>query len=109
MRDDQLSLLQELVSNADTFTEQAAGILADIEDQTFKVSHLIECFGYFVLGGLLESGNVHVSDARLDHEMQVDAVARDLVADDRKFQRTIGAFTEHGDADSGSLGSLEQI
>ena len=62
-----------------------------------------------MLGGLLESGDVHVSDAGLDHEVQVDAVARNLVADDGKLQRIFGTFAEHRDADGRALGPLEQI
>ena len=41
VRDDQLSLLQEFVGYAYAFTEQASGILAQIEDQAFQIAHLI--------------------------------------------------------------------
>src|SRR5580698_4864027 len=109
MRDDQLSLLQEFVGYAYAFAEQSSGILAQIKHQTFQISHLIERFGNFMLGGFLESGDVHVSDAGLDHEVQVDAIARNLVADDGEFNGMIRAFPQHGDADGGSLGPLEQI
>ncbi len=44
VRDDELSLLQELVGHAYAFTEQSAGILAKIEDQTLEIAHLIEHF-----------------------------------------------------------------
>ena len=64
MRNDQLSLTQELVSNADAFVEQAAGILPQIEDQSLQVAHLIERVGNFVLRGFVEAGDVHVADAR---------------------------------------------
>ena len=62
-----------------------------------------------MLSGFLESGNVHVADAGLDHEVEVDAVARNLVADDGELEGMIGAFAQHGDADGGALRSLEQI
>src|SRR5271165_4556340 len=62
-----------------------------------------------MLGGLLESGNVHVTDARLDHEMEVDAIARYLIADDGEFNGMLGPFTQHGDADGSALRSLKQI
>src|ERR1700691_5648505 len=62
-----------------------------------------------MLGGFLESGDVHVSDAGFDHEVQVDAVARNLIANDGEFQGTVGAFAQHGDADGGAFRSLERI
>src|SRR5258708_11337180 len=62
-----------------------------------------------MLGRFLESGNVHVTDAGLDHEMQVHAVARNLVADDGEFERLVGTFAQHRDANGGAFRSLEQI
>src|ERR1035437_6190422 len=62
-----------------------------------------------MLGGFLETGDVHVADAGLDHEVQVHAVARNLVADHGEFERMVGAFAQHGDADGGAFRALEQI
>src|ERR1700677_2362193 len=109
MRHDQLILLEKFVGYPYTFTQQTARILAKIEHQTFEVAHLIERFRYLMLGRLLESGDVYVADAGLDNEVQVNAVARNLVADDSEFQRMIGAFAQHRDADSGAFRPLEQI
>src|SRR4029077_19932808 len=107
--DDQLALREEFVGNAYAFTQQPSWILPQIEDQAFQIAHLIESFGNFMLGRFLESGNVHVTDAGLDHEMQVHAVARNLVADDGEFERFVGAFAQHRDADGGTFRSLKQI
>ncbi len=109
MGNDQLTLLEELVGDANAFAEQSAGILAKIEHQAFEVTHLIKRFGDFMLGGLLESGDVHVADAGLDHEVQIDAVAGNFVADDAELQRMVGAFAQHGDAHRGALGPFEQV
>ena len=99
VRDDDLALLEELVGHANALAQQAAGILAQVEDEALEVAHLFECLLDFVLGRFLESGNVHVADARANQEMQVDAVAGNLVARDVEFERLRRAFAEHGDAD----------
>src|SRR6202140_4015985 len=109
VRHDQLTLLQEFVRDADAFAEQPTRILPQIEYQALEIAHLFQRFGHFMLGGFLESGDVHVSDTRLDHEVQVHAVTRNLVADDRKFQGMIGTLAQHGDADGSALWSLEQV
>src|SRR5271155_5379132 len=62
-----------------------------------------------MLGRFLESGDVHVADAGLDHEVQVYAVTRNLIADDGEFQRMVGTFAQHGDADGGAFRAFEQV
>ena len=54
MRNDELSLLQELVGHANAFAQQSAGIAAQIENQSLQIAELIERFGNFMLGGLVE-------------------------------------------------------
>ena len=61
---DHLSLAQELVGYAHAFAQQAAGILAQVENQSLEVAHLIQRVRNFMLGGLVEAGDVHVADAR---------------------------------------------
>src|SRR5260370_1144770 len=102
-------MLEEFIGDAYAFTEQASGILPQIEEQSLQIAHLIQSLGYFMLGGFLESGDVHVTDARLNHEVQVHAVARNLVADDCEFERLVGAFPQHRDPNRGAFRSLEQI
>ena len=48
MRNDQLTLLQELVGNAHAFVEQAARILPQVENQALQIAHLVERFGNFM-------------------------------------------------------------
>ena len=42
---------------------------------------LIEGVAYLAAGGLHESGDVHVADAGLEQECEVDGGAGDLIAD----------------------------
>ena len=80
MRDDELSLLQEFVSDAYALAQQSPGITPQIEDQPFQIAERIECFGDFMFRSFVEAVDVHVADARLDQEMHIHAVTRNLVA-----------------------------
>src|SRR3954470_2969567 len=109
MRNDQSSLMQELVGYANAFIKQAARILPQIENQSLQIAHLIQRVRDFMLGSLVESGDVHISNSRLDQEVQVNAVARNFVTHDSKLERLVRAFTQNRDVDGGALGTLEQI
>src|SRR5579872_427650 len=109
MRDDQLSLLEELVGDTDAFAQQAAGIAAQIKDQALEIAEGIERFRDFMLGGLVEAVDVHVTNARLDQEMYVNAVARNLVANQREVHRLLNAFTRNGDVNRRSFGTFQQV
>src|SRR6516225_7400172 len=112
MRDDDLSLLQELVSNAHAFAQQSARVLPQVENQAFKFTlllQLIEGLGHFVLGGLLEARNVDVPDAGFDHEMNVNAIARNLVAHHVEVEGLVRTLTQHCDLDRGTFRPLEQL
>src|SRR5581483_8051722 len=107
MRDDELALLQELVSYANSFAEQAARIAAQVEDQSLQISEGIQSLGDLMLGGLVEAIHVHVADAGFDQEMHINAIARNLIAHQRKLHRFLHAFTRDADVNRGSLGPLE--
>ena len=62
-----------------------------------------------MLGCLLEAGDVHITDAGTNQEMLVHAVARNLVANNIKFQGLVGAFAQNCDANRGPLRSLQQV
>src|SRR5215470_2846988 len=89
MRNDKLAFAQKLIGYAYTFIQQAARILTKIEDQTLQIAHLIQSICNFMLSRLIESGDVHIANARPDQEVQINAVARNLVADYREFERLI--------------------
>src|SRR5208282_410835 len=62
-----------------------------------------------MLRSFLESRDVHVADTRLDHEVQVYAVAWNLIPDDGELQGMVGALAQHGNAHRRAFRSLEQI
>ena len=98
--------LQELVGDADAFAQQPAGIASQVEDQSLQIAERIERFRNFVLGRFVEAVDVHVADARLDQEMHINAVARNLIANQRELHRLLDAFTRDADVNRGALGSL---
>src|SRR6185369_4161089 len=112
VRDDQLSLMQELIGDAYAFVEQAARILPKIENQSFDFALLgkgIERVLYLFFRGLVETRDVHVSDAGANQEVEIHAVTRNLVANDAEFERLFGAFAKNGDVYSGPFGTLQQV
>ncbi len=74
MRNDQLTLLQELVGYANTFTQQAAGISAQIKNQTLKIAKFIESLADFFLRGLVKPGDVQVSNAGISSRIRVNSI-----------------------------------
>src|ERR1051326_6558300 len=112
MGNDELSFVQELVSDTYTFVEQSAGVLPKIENQAFQIALLgkgIEGVLNFVFGGFVETGNVHVADARSKQEVQIHAVAWNLITHNCEFERFVVAFPENRNVNSGALGAFQQI
>src|SRR6266850_6017661 len=109
MAHDDLALLQELIGDAYALAQQPAGVLAQIKNQPSNIATLFQCLGDFVLGSLLKAGDVHVADARLDHEVQVDAEAGNLVTSDVEVERLLRAFAQNGDLYGCAFGALEQF
>src|SRR5579859_2568647 len=109
MRDDELTLLEELVGHANALAEQSAGIAAQVEDESLEIAELIERIGNFMLRGFVETVDVHVSNTGLDEEVNVDAVTRNFVAHERELHRLLHGFTRDADVNRGALGSLQQV
>ena len=109
MRDDQLSLLQKLIRDAHALAQQSTRILPQVQHQSLQIAHLIERFGDLVLGCLLESRNVHVPNPGLDHEMQIHAIARNLVANHAELQRMIRPLAQHRDPHRRALRPFQQV
>src|SRR3954465_11692891 len=88
MGDDDLALLEETVGHSDPFIEESAGIVAEVEDEALNVvlAEALEIVLYFAAGVLIERLDIDVHDARPDEERILDALARDLVADDVEGQ-----------------------
>src|SRR5262245_55545910 len=62
-----------------------------------------------MLSGLVEPGDVHVSDAWPDHEVQVNAVTWNFVTNDGKLDWLFCAFPQNCNVNCSALGPLEQI
>src|SRR5437867_12906843 len=107
MRNNELSLAQELIGNSYTFIKQPAGILAKIENKTLQIAHLVQRIRNFMLCGLVETSDVHVSNARPNQEKQTNAVARSAVATHRERTRFIRAFARDWDVDPGHCRTLK--
>src|ERR1035438_6572915 len=105
VRNNELSLAQELVGYAHALAQQAAGVFAEIENQTFEISHFVERVLYLGFSGLVEPADMHVADARLNQEMQIDAVVGNLVAHDWEFQRLIRALAQDRNVYGRALGA----
>ena len=52
---------------------------------------------------------MHVADARLDQEVHVDAVARNLVAHQGELHRLLDAFARDADVNRCALGALQHV
>src|SRR5258708_33518850 len=112
MRNNELPLVQELVSHADTFIQQAAGVLAQIKNQAFEFHLLreqVESVLNFFLSGLVEAGDVHVPNPGTNEKVQVDAVARNLVANYGELERFVGTLAKNRDVNRRPLWTLEQV
>ena len=62
VRNDDRTLLEELVGDAYAFAQQAAGVLTEVEDETAYLAELVQRLGDFLLRGLLERGDVEAAN-----------------------------------------------
>ena len=99
MGDDDLPFAQEFIGHADSFAQQSAGILAQVQNEALEVSELVQGGGHFMLGGLLEIGDVHITNARTNHQVHVYAVTRNLIPHHVKLQRLLGTFAQYRNLD----------
>jgi hypothetical protein len=108
---DELALLEEHIADGDGFVEQAAGVAAEVEDQAVEIggAELFEGFGDFPVGGLVELRETDIADAGLEHEGDIDGVARDFVAGNGEGKGIGVAFAGDENLDDGALGTLEHV
>src|SRR5437016_11982938 len=109
VRDDYLALLQELVGHSHAFVEQSSGIAAKIEDQALHIAKMLQRLLDFVLRGLVETADMHVSDAGLNFKLEVHGIPRNLGADHVEFERLFRTLPQDRDVDVGAFRSLEQV
>ena len=92
MGNDHCALAQKLVGYTDAFAEQSARVLAEIKNQPLEIAHLLEGILDFFFGRLVETIDVHVADAGPDFEVEIDAVAGNLVADNGELDGEMEAM-----------------
>jgi len=108
--DDDLALLEELVGDIDGLVEQAAGVVAEIDDEAVQGAgglEVVQGVAHLAAGGLHEVGDVDVADAGLEQEGEIDGVAGNLVAHEVEGERAVMALALDGDQDVCSFGPLE--
>src|SRR5207248_1362180 len=113
MGDYYLPLAQEAVGDGDALIQQAAGVVAQIENQALDIvltQHLQVLFDLRA-GGLVELLDLHVGDALVAFEPDgiLDALARNLVANHIESQRFFAAFPRNDYLDLRAARSFEQI
>src|ERR1051326_3813308 len=109
MRHDNLSLMQEFVGDANALVEESTRILAQIKNEPFQIAKLLERILNFLLCRFIESRDVHIPDAGPDQEMQIHAVAWNLIAYHCELKRFFRALSQHRDVDRGGLGACQHV
>ena len=106
-----LSLLQELIGHRHAFVQQAARIVAQIEDQTMDIAlaQRLKVVLQFAAGGLVELLDRDVGDTRPEPDSFTHAVARDFVARHRERKGLLAAFARDHDSDLRAPRTLQQI
>ena len=70
-----------MVADIDCLAQQAAGVVAQVEDQTLEVAEAVDGLGHLVAGGLLELGEMDVANAGTNLVFEVDGGVRNFIAD----------------------------
>ncbi len=109
LRNDGLALGEQVVANIDGLAQQAAGILAQIENQTLEVAEAIDGVFHLLAGGLLELREMDVADAGTNLEFQIDGGMGNFVANEVEDQRLGLAIANHRDLNVRALGAFERL
>src|SRR5580692_6829920 len=98
-------------SDFDAFIQQAAGIAAQVEEQSFNIvfAELTELLFEFLAGVLAKLRDVDVGDAGLKPDGFGDAGAGDRVADDVVADALRVPLARHSHLDLGAAGALQQL
>ena len=107
LRNDGLSLGEQMVADFNGLAQQAARIAAKIKDQPLQVLPKLSMASLTLLGGrLLELGEMNVADAGPNLVFQIDRRVRNFVADQVEFERLGLALANHRYLYVRALGSL---
>ena len=119
--DHHLALLQEQVRDREGLVEQAAGVVADVEDhrggpalhellhRLLELALAVGSLAGPAGGGLVEVLQAHVAHALAGHEGVGHGVQGDGVADDRELEGLVVALAHDGDAHGRALGAAQAL
>ena len=107
--DNGLALGEQVIADIDRLAQEAAGILAQIENQSLQIAEAIDGVFHLLAGGLLELRQMDVADAGTDLEFQIDGGMGNLVANEVENQGLGLAVTNHGDLNVRALRSFERF
>ncbi len=111
VEDDEIVLVEKHVRHTDSLVQQAATVVAQIEDQSIElwIIELLHRVGQIAVGRFVERGDAHIADAWPNHRKILDAGARNFVANHGDFDRLVPTFARDGDMDGGALGALQHV
>jgi hypothetical protein len=111
VRNDQLVLVQEHVTNRDGLIQQAARVPAHIQNQAIQRGgiKLPKRIGNFAIGRFIESRQADVADAGLQHEGDVHGMPRNLVTGHGKYELFGIAFARNRNLDDRALRALQHV
>ena len=111
MRNHDFVLVEEHVRHADGLIQQAAAIVAQVDDQAVELGdvELFQRLGQIAIGGFVKRRNAHVADARLHHREILDAGAGNFIAHDGYFNGLVPAFAAERDMNCGALRALQHV
>ncbi len=111
MADHRLPFLQKPLGHGYALVKQAAGIAAEIQQQTFDVlfAEHPEAFIQFAAGRLGELGDLYVGYPGAYEESVLHAVALYLVPRNFEFKRLLAARPRHGDLYGCAARAFEQV
>src|SRR5260370_13345617 len=109
MRNDDLSFTQKLVGNTNAFIQQTTGIAAQIKDEAFEITELVQRFHNFMLRCFIEGADMHVTDSGANLKFKVNTVARDFRPDQVKVKGLLSTFAQDIDAHIRAFGPFQKI
>ena len=111
IRNDELILFEEHITDGDGFVQKATGIAAHVEDESIESvgAEFLEGVGDFAVGGFIELRKTNVADAGFDEEGDVHGMTGDFIASNGEEDGIGVAFASDGNLDDSALGALEHV
>ncbi len=109
LRHNHLPLGEQMVAYLHRLAQQAAGIAAQVEDQSLQVAESADRIDHFLARRLLELRQMDIADSRLDLKRQIHGRVRNLVAYQVKYQRLHLPFAHHRHLHVRALGPFQRL